>query len=79
MGQRVLRKLISKKCKGIYVTHIGELTGTGDGVVSLIADVDENNNQTFEIRRSMPVDVNTVNKLVLKYRLTYDQLKERFS
>ena len=79
MGQRVLRKLISKKCKGIYVTHLGELTRTGDGVVSLIADVDENNNQTFEIRRSMPVDVNTVNKLVLKYRLTYDQLKERFS
>lgn len=79
MGQRVLRKLISKKCKGIYVTHLGELTKTGDGVVSLIADVDENNNQTFEIRRSMPVDVNTVNRLVVKYRLTYDQLKERFS
>ncbi|MBO4608520.1 MAG: hypothetical protein J5696_01495 [Lachnospiraceae bacterium] len=79
MGQRVLRKLISKKCKGIYVTHLGELAGTGEGVVSLIADVDENNNQTFEIRRSMPVDVNTVNRLVVKYRLTYDQLKERFS
>ena len=79
MGQRVLRKLISKKCKGIYVTHLGELTETGDGVVSLIADVDESGNQTFEIRRSMPVDVNTVNRLVVKYRLTYDQLKERFS
>ena len=79
MGQRVLRKLISKKCKGIYVTHLGELADTGEGVVSLIADVDENNNQTFEIRRSMPVDVNTVNRLVVKYRLTYDQLKERFS
>ena len=79
MGQRVLRKLISKKCRGIYVTHLGELTQTGEGVVSLVADVDENNNQTFEIIRSMPVDVNTVNRLVVKYRLTYDQLKERFS
>lgn len=79
MGQRVLRKLISKKCKGIYVTHLSELTEAGTGVVSLIAEVDENNNQTFKIGRSMPVEVNTVNKLVVKYRLTYDQLKERFS
>ncbi len=79
MGQRVLKKLVSKKCKGIYVTHLGELTEAGEGIVSLIADVDENNTQTFEIIRSMPVEVNTVNRLVVKYRLTYDQLKERFS
>ena len=79
MGQRVLKKLISKKCKGIYVTHLPELTEADAGVVSLIAEVDEENNQTFEIGRSMPVEVNTVNKLVVKYRLTYEQLKERFS
>lgn len=78
MGKRVLDTLISKNCKGIYVTHLGELADSKKGVVSLIATVDKENVQTFLIERSAPIETESVNRQVLKYSLTYDRLKERF-
>lgn len=79
MGKRVLQYLIDKKCKGIYVTHLGELTKAAFGIVSLRAMVDDENVQTFIIERNEPAELNGINSQVLKYRLTYEQIKERFS
>ena len=79
MGKRVLKYLIDKKCKGIYVTHLGELSQNSRNIVSLRATVDKDNIQTFRIERSEPVESNCINRQVVKYGLTYDQLKERFS
>ncbi len=79
MGKRVLKFLSAKKCKGIYVTHLGELSKSCDGVVSLRATVDKDNVQTFVIERSEAKEAGGTNRQVLKYKLTYEQLKERFS
>lgn len=77
MGKRVLEHFIGLGCKGIYVTHLKELTDEQSGVVALQAMLDENGIQTFEIRRGVAPDVACAQNQVNKYRLTYEQLKER--
>lgn len=79
MGKRVLEYFIGEHCKGIYVTHLGELSKACDGVVSLRAGVDENQKLTYQISRSEAEELAGANRQVEKYRLTYEQLKERFS
>ena len=41
--------------------------------------VDDENKQTFIIERDEPAELKGINSQVLKYRLTYEQIKERFS
>lgn len=77
MGKRVLKHFADLGCMGIYVTHIKELTDACDGVVSLRAMLDQNGTQTFEIRRGEAEDIASAANQVKKYRLTYEQLKER--
>jgi energy-coupling factor transporter ATP-binding protein EcfA2 len=79
MGKRVLKYFIGEHWKGIYVTHLSELAKEGDGIVSLRAGVDANQVQTYEIRRSEAKELAGANRQVEKYRLTYEQLKERFA
>lgn len=77
MGKRVLEHFTAGKCRGIYVTHLKELAEEGEGIVSLRAMLDESGRQSFRIERSAAVEsANAVNQ-VNKYRLTYEQLKER--
>lgn len=77
MGKRVLEHFLELGCMGIYVTHIKELAEGRDGVVSLRAMLNDSGYQTFEIRRAEAEDVACAANQVNKYRLTYDQLKER--
>ena len=77
MGKRVLDHFIGLGCTGIYVTHLKELTDEKTGVVALQAMLDENGIQTFEIRRGVSPDIACSQNQVNKYRLTYEQLKER--
>ena len=77
MGKRVLEHFIGLGCKGIYVTHIKELAEERDGVVSLRAMLDARGVPTFEIRRGEAEDGASAAGAVNKYRLTYEQLKER--
>ncbi|MBQ9490589.1 MAG: hypothetical protein IKO03_01275 [Lachnospiraceae bacterium] len=79
MGKRVLEYFIGEHCKGIYVTHLCDLSKACDGIVSLRAGVDANLVQTYEIRRSEAKELAGANRQVEKYRLTYEQLKERFA
>lgn len=79
MGKRVLEYFIGEHWKGIYVTHLSELAKEGDGIVNLRAGVDSNQVQTYEIRRSEAKELAGANRQVEKYRLTYEQLKERFA
>lgn len=77
MGKRVLEHFTARQCRGIYVTHLKELAQEGEGIVSLRAMLDESGKHTFRIERSAAVEsANAVNQ-VNKYRLTYEQLKER--
>ncbi|MBO4697696.1 MAG: hypothetical protein J5643_10555 [Lachnospiraceae bacterium] len=77
MGKRVLKHFIELGCMGIYVTHLKELADEGNGVVSIRAELDENGFQTFKIRRGPAEDIAFAANQVNKYRLTYEQLKER--
>lgn len=79
MGKRVLQHFLASESQGIYVTHLKELAEPAEGIVSLRAMLDGNGKQSFEILRSPAVEsANAINQ-VNKYRLTYEQLKERLS
>ena len=77
MGQKVLLHFIENNCKGIYVTHLKELTEAHESVVSMRAMLDENKVQNFKILRKEADDSACAMNQVNKYNLTYEQLKER--
>ena len=77
MGKKVLKHFIALSCRGIYVTHLQGLAGDRDGVVSLRAMLDDNNIQTFKIQRGNDEGLACAENVVRKYRLSYEQLKER--
>ena len=77
MGKKVLAHFLELGCMGVYVTHLKELAQAGDGVVSMKAILDENKMQTFKVVRGDADDSPSAENLVMKYKLTYDQLKER--
>lgn len=79
MGKRVLEHFLSQGCRGIYVTHLKELSDAHPHIVSLRAMLDERGIQNFRIERRAAQDsLNAIN-LVNKHGLTYEQLKERLS
>ena len=77
MGRKVLEHFIGLGCTGIYVTHLKELIAAHEGVAALQATLDAERVQTFEIRRGEAPDIACAENQVNKYRLTYEQLKER--
>ncbi len=77
MGKKVLSHFIDQNCLGIYVTHLKELAGAHPKVVSLRAMLNEARLQTFKIARSEAEESACAANQVNKYRLTYEQLKER--
>ncbi|MCR5324977.1 MAG: hypothetical protein K6E85_17100 [Lachnospiraceae bacterium] len=77
MGKKVLKHFIELGCMGIYVTHLKELAELGQGVVSLRATLDDRRIQTFRILRGEAEDTPCAENQVNKYKLTYEQLKER--
>ncbi len=79
MGQRVLQHFIGQDCRGIYVTHLKELTQAHEKVVSMRAMLDEQGRQSHIIARKEAQDSASASIQVNKYRLTYEQLKERLS
>lgn len=79
MGKKVLEYFIDQNCKGIYVTHLNELSRACSSVVSLRASVDENLVPTYVIERNAAEELAGANRQAEKYGLTYRQLKERFS
>lgn len=79
MGTKVLKHFVEQGCRGIYVTHLKELTQAHESVVSMRAMMDENNRQNFKICRHEADDTVCAMNQVNKHRLTYEQLKERLA
>ena len=79
MGRKVLEHFIEQGCRGIYVTHLKELTKAHESVVSLRAMMDEQKQQNFKICRHEADDSVCAINQVNKYHLTYEQLKERLA
>ena len=77
MGKKVLKHFIGLDCMGIYVTHLKELADGTEGVVSLRAMLNDQRIQTFRIQRGDAEDTPCAENVVNRYRLTYEQLKER--
>ena len=73
----MIRHFIEQDCRGIYVTHLKELTHVHPQVTSLRAMLDDRQLQSFKIERSEAEDSACAANQVNKYRLTYEQLKER--
>ncbi len=79
MGKKVLEHFIEQGCRGIYVTHLKELTKAHGSVVSMRAMMDEQKKQNFKICRHEADDSVCALNQVNKYQLTYEQLKERLA
>ncbi len=79
MGQKVLQHFIGRNCRGIYVTHLKELTQAHEKVVSMRAMLDEQGRQSHKIARKEAEDSACAIIQVNKHHLTYEQLKERLS
>ncbi len=79
MGKKVLEHFIELNCVGIYVTHIKELSEGHPAVVSLRAMLDSNNIQNFKITRAPAVDDACANNQINKYKLNFEQIKERLA
>ena len=77
MGRNVLKHFIELGCMGIYVTHLKELTSIQEGVVSMRAMLGDDKIPSFKITRGEADDTACAESVVKKYRLTYEQLKER--
>ncbi|MBP5330678.1 MAG: hypothetical protein J6Y89_02380, partial [Lachnospiraceae bacterium] len=77
MGKKVIEHFLGLDCMGIYVTHLKELANPREGVVSLRAMLNDQRVQTFRIARGEAEDTPCAENQVNKYRLTYEQLKER--
>ncbi len=79
MGKRVLEFFLRQGCRGIYVTHLKELSGADPKIVSLRALLDEQGRHTYRIERSSAADCASAVRLVEKHGLKYDQLKKRLA
>ena len=77
MGKNVLSHFIGEKCHGIYVTHLRELCDVDERVAGLSAQLDENRIQNFKILRHGVDYEGCAENQINKYRLNYNQLKER--
>lgn len=86
MGKKVISHFIEQKCRGVYVTHLKELSEDNEHVVSLKALVEEHTEHNrikavrkYKIIRSKADDLGYADDLVDKHRLAYDQIKSRLS
>lgn len=77
MGKRVLEHFLKSGCRGIYVTHLRELSKEGQGIVSLRAMLDENGRQSFRIMRCPAEESAGAAQQAGRHGLTYEQLRER--
>ena len=65
---------------GIYVTHIQELARETEQIASLVAGIaDDGKTRTYKIERKPAEGVGHASTLVDKYRLNYEEIKERLN
>ncbi len=79
LGREVIRRLLERGVIGVYVTFIDELTTAFPGLVSMVSTVfpDDPVRRTFKVVRREADGRAYALAIAEKYRLTYDQLRER--
>ena len=80
MGSHVIKHFIEDDYYGIYVTHIQELARETEQIASLVAGIaDDGKTRTYKIERKPAEGVGHASTLVDKYRLNYEEIKERLN
>ncbi len=79
MGKKVMAYFLEKGCYGIYVTHIQELAEETDSIVSLVAQIEEGeeNKRTYQMMPMQAQGYGYSDSLVKKFELGYDDLMRR--
>lgn len=76
MGRRVLSHFVKSGCSGIYVTHIQALAEEGEGIVSMVAELQEDHHtRSYRISRKPASEGEYEDSLITKYNMTYEQMK----
>ena len=80
MGSHVIKHFIEDDYYGIYVTHIQELARETEQIASLVAGIaDDGKTRTYKIERKPAEGIGHASTLVDKYRLNYEEIKERLN
>lgn len=79
MGKKVMEHFIQKSCYGIYVTHIQELAKESESVISLVAQIEEGQEQrrTYRILPMEAQGQGYSDSLVKEFELGYEDLIRR--
>lgn len=81
MGKRVMEHFLVRDCYGIYVTHIQELAEESEQIKSLVAQVEEGEEEkrTFQILPMSPQGYGYSDSLVKEFQLHYEDIIRRLS
>ena len=81
MGRRVIDHFLEQDCYGIYVTHIDELAGERESVVSLVASLEggKEHRRTFKLVRQPSTGKGYVETIVDQFGLSYEEIRRRLA
>lgn len=81
MGKKVMHHFLKRECYGIYVTHIQELAEETGQVISLVAQVgdDEDRKRTYRMVRMKAQGYGYSEPLVKQFQLSYEDIIRRLS
>jgi len=81
MGRKVMEHFLQRECYGIYVTHIQELAGETDSVISLVAQVEDGEDckRTYRMLPMKAQGYGYSDSLVKQFELGYEDIIRRLS
>jgi DNA mismatch repair protein MutS len=81
LGREVLHRLIDRRCSGVFVTFLDELSRLGPATVSMVSEIDPDDptRRTFQVRRREADGLAYAQALAHKYRLDEAALKRRLA
>lgn len=79
MGSKVIKDCLDASFYGIYVTHMKELAECDSRIVSMVAQVEENDERkrTYRIRRATAQGIAYAQTIADRYRLGYQDILNR--
>lgn len=79
MGQRIMKRFLEREFCGIYVTHFQKLAEGDDRIVSLVAQVEDEDNKkrTYRIKRDKARGIAYAQTFAERYRLSREEIRKR--
>ena len=81
MGKEVMKHFLAQDCYGIYVTHIQELAEETEQIISLVAQIaeEEDDRRTYRILPMQAQGYGYSDSLVEEFALRYEDIVRRLS